>query len=212
LALELAKLTSDGAAGTPDMLATVNQLVEKQLAADPSMQELEKDHPGLIKHIAKVITDESQRQTEATMPKLQTRLQDLFASTMSAAELRQAINFYASPIGKKLIAAQQSGSNMEAMFATAVETGKVSSSDIVDRNRAISAQAAQNFSAEDQAALLAFGKTPAFLKVQQLGPKVTAITTQWSNETTPEDDAAMDTLVTDALAAYMAKASEKGGK
>ncbi len=213
LAMELAKITSDGAAGSPEMLASVNMLVEKQLATDPSMQELEKGHPGIIKHISKIITDVSQRQTEASMPKLQSQLQTLFADNMNGRELQQALAFYRSAVGQRLIAAQHSGKNLDGMFASILDKGEITESDIKTRNSDIAGTVTQSLDDKEENTLLEFAKTQAFLKVRKLGPKVTALTTAWSNEVSPEDDAAMDAIIEQEMSDYMAKSSgSKAGK
>ncbi len=213
LAMDLAKITSDGAAGTPEMLVSVNMLVEGQLAAQPSMKELEKGHPGIIKHISKIITDVSHRQTEASMPKLQSQLQTLFATNMNGRELQQALAFYRSPVGMKLIAAQHSGKNLDGMFASILENGEITERDLKTRNLQVSGDVTKNLEGVEEQTLLDFAKTQAFLKIRMLGPKVTTITTTWSNESSPEDDAEMDAIISQEIADFMAKSEgAKTGK
>jgi hypothetical protein len=209
LAQELALVTSTEIGVMNMQNGEMALLLENQFASSKDFQELEASYPGIIKHMTSTIIAEAARQSDATLPALRAKLQNIYATGMTIAELNEALSFYKSPLGQRLIADQNTDKNLGGLFAAAIENGKVDAKDLNARTRNIAIESVKENSNADNLALLAFSRTAAFKKILKLGPEVQKVTTDWMNESTPEEDAEMDRVIAQTMEDYIAKAEAK---
>jgi Uncharacterized protein conserved in bacteria (DUF2059) len=147
------------------------------------------------------------------LPNLRSRLSTLYVDQMAPDELQVAIDFYASSLGQRMVAMKNDEKGLDSLFTDMAKSEFVlTDKDLQKRNKGVADGFAKTAEKADIARLMIFASTPAFKKIQILGPKVSAITLEWTNNSSPEDEAAMDLLVVETMQAYMAKKTAKVGK
>lgn len=117
-------------------------------------------------------------------------------SGMTDSEIEDAIRFYGSPTGRKLIAAvasQVRGSTASQLQASAGEA------------------AVKAVSPEDQPALTAFMRTGAFAKITVIGPKIQQASIDWGQQLIEAHSAQLRGAVAQAVQAHISKSTLKAG-
>ena len=126
-------------------------------------------------------------------PGLRRMAADKVRASMTSAEMKQAADFYASPTGRKLTAA-------------AVASTRGSTASEIQNN--IQAGVVAAMSPDDAPALTAFAATPAYVKLQTLGPELQKASVKWA-ETLMAGNA---DRIRRAVASAVQRNSQKAGK
>ncbi len=115
---------------------------------------------------------------------------------MTDAEIEDAIRFYASPTGRKMISAVAT-----RIRGTTVAQLQASAGDA----------AVQAMGPEDQPALLAFMGTDAFRKIAVLGPRMQQASVDWGQKLIVANTPRLRTAAVEAMQAHMRKLPLKAG-
>jgi Uncharacterized protein conserved in bacteria (DUF2059) len=208
VALELAKTLKSEATIQGEARYAFDGRLAKDLQADPDVASLEAEYPGVTQHMLLAMQSEIEALTAKSIPDLWDRLAKIFASGMTEAELIQALAFYSSPTGKRLIAATHANTDYARLGKAVVEDpeSKVSVKDLKAAVRAGVGKTVDGMSEDDTATLMAFSKTAAYLRVRELGPKVIETAAEWSNESSAEDEQRMEEIASKAIEEFIDKA------
>lgn len=174
------------------------------LRSNPDMAETEREYPGIVDHIVIRMRPAVERMTRDALPKLWERTARLFDVHMTPSEIAQAQAFYGSPAGQRLIDAVSRNFDFKPMLGEATTDKDISAGSFRQGVAAGMPAIIAGMSKADQAVLLAFGSTAAFAKIQKLNPEVMRVKAAWANETTPEQDAELEAIVTRAAEEFMA--------
>ena len=177
-----------------------------QLAGNPALAALEKEHPGIIAHMFRASRSELEAITLERLPKLWAALAAIFASAMTDAEIAQTHAYYASAPGRRFKAAMLRNYDYSQELAPlAADIDAQVTPDAVRRGivNGIGGTLAE-LSPEDSAALVAFSRTPAFAKLQALSPQLLKATTDWGNAVSPDDEARIAAAMEPAMEAFIA--------
>lgn len=188
----------------------LNDTMPKTLASDPAFVAMEKEHPGIthamIEAMRPIIVDESIRR----LPVLWARLENIFARSFTAAELKTLIDFYASPTGVRVIKAMGEGSDFSRMLGTMVANDKanVTADDLRAGVQAGAAEVIRTATPEDIKAMEALMATSAGQKMRAVTPQIQAEAVAWGNEPSPETTAKVQKAVVDLVAKYIGKPAQ----
>jgi hypothetical protein len=190
----LARMLNSEAMTRVQMERVLSQTLPNALNADASFSALEKEHPGIsaamIEAMRPIVVDGLIK----TLPVAWERIGAVFAEELTAAELDQAIAFYASATGSRVL----EGMTREADFSKVMQemlagkNGKVNEASLHWSVSAGAVKAVQQLSPEDRRRLVDFGWSAAGAKLNATNRRVMAIVTAWSNEDHPEVDAQME--------------------
>ncbi|MCA1198755.1 hypothetical protein K9B35_12315 [Sphingomonas sp. R647] len=209
-ALKLAATTNpaEGITSESDRLFTGGELAES-MRADPEMAETEREYPGLIDHIAAQMRPTIERQVMASLPTLWNRLARIYDANLTPAEIDQAQRYYGSSAGSRLIRAVSRHFDYKPMLSESAQDEDVSTTSMRQGLAAGMPAIIAQMSSEDQAALMAFARTPTFTKIQKINPEIARVKAAWVNESTPEADAELEAVVTKAAEEFIAQKEAK---
>lgn len=198
------------------VLQETGRLFEKssldQLAANPEIGALEKAHPGIWRHVTAAARPELERQVVAGLPLLWASLATIYAEELTDAEIEQARVFYTSPAGQRLRAALIRNYDVGKELAPLVkdENAKTSAGDIRNALAGAIPETMAAMSAEDRAALLAFSQTPAFAKIERIGPRVLEASAAWGNREDPAGQQRINAVMEKAATEFLAAEGKRG--
>lgn len=183
----------------------------KDLQSDPDVAEMEADYPGITAYMLSSIRSEVEAQVTKSMPELWNAIAEVFATGMNAAELEQAYAYYSSPAGQRLVAATNENADYSKLSKAIVADpdSAVKAKDVNSALRAGLSKTVADMSNEDLGVLMAFAKTPAYRKVEKLGPAVQEASAVWANTSTPENDKRLEDIAVKAIEDFIEKADTK---
>lgn len=183
------------------------KLTRDAMLASPDVQAMEKQHPGVVDAMVRASLPVTKVQLRRRLPQLWDKLADFYLANFTPLELDQALTFYASPTGQKMIAQLIARIRPNAVAAELKKnpTGGVSAGALRSDVQATVPGIVGTLTAKDQAVLLAFSRTAAFARIQKIGPQVQELQVAWMRDVSPEDYAevrdAMKTVLDARLAA-----------
>lgn len=180
----------------------------KDLQSDSEIASMEADYPGITQYLMLELRSEVEKQVTDSLPALWDSLARLFVKTMNERQLAEALAYYSSDSGKRLIVATLENANYSRLTKAMIDNpeGNITGNDLSNSMRAGVGKTVSAMSAEDQSALLAFSKTEAYGKVRELGPKVQAVSAEWANESSPENEQRIEKIAGQAVEAFIEKA------
>lgn len=201
LGRKLAQLTN-----SEEMLAgQVSRMIQDALpplfAADPEMQALEKDYPGITKKLLDAASPMLRDETLKGLPRLWDRLGALYAARLTAAELGEVIAFFSGGIKARMMAASVGVLDTSGLLKETIDSpdGKISKDRVITTVSQGATGVLAKLSPADRDALARFGASPAGRRFNALMPEAVAIATAWANEPSPETDAKLARLMSDVL-------------
>jgi hypothetical protein len=165
----------------------------RQLASDPNIALLAKDNPGLLNALRAatrpIIVGYSRRVKLEYRP----RMIALLRSELTAAEATDVAAFYASPIGRRLVAGVSASYRPDTVLGTIDEERRVTSADVARDMDSASQATLQNLSpAEVEELNREIESRPAIAKLVPVVPKIAALRAQMEEEPlTAEEEAAV---------------------
>ncbi|RYY27357.1 MAG: hypothetical protein EOP62_07215 [Sphingomonadales bacterium] len=126
-------------------------------------------HPGLKAHVAAAVRPAFTKAMKKEIPGLRREIRAVVVAELSAAEIADALVFFASPTGTKL---------RTQIYATMAEKPDQSPDQM---QAAIMAAVMKNMAAADYPPLLAFGASPAAARMHTVNPKIAAASKAWSD-------------------------------
>lgn len=212
LGREIAQLLNSEAITIAQTRRMFDETMPGVFAQDPNLGAMEKQYPGIIRHMIDAMRPEILRNVTSELPELWDRLAPIYAGALTEAEMRESLAFYRSPTGVWLIDTMANNAD----FSSAL--GRV----VTDPNREITAAdlkagavdstigaVAGGMTAERGRAIMAFHGTSAGQKMRALQPKLLEVSAAWSNETDPAAEARVQKIVQDAVLGYMAQRGAK---
>lgn len=175
------------------------------IAQNPELAEIEKQFPGALAHMFDAARPEVERHIVASLPQLWTAIATLLSAELTSTEIEAARAFYSSPAGKRFKAAMLRNYDVTQEIAPLAKNldAKLEPSMIRRGIEGGAQDAVAELSAEDKAALLRFGRTPAFAKIRTLNTRLLQISADWSNASDPEFEARMETLMAAAMEEFI---------
>ncbi len=174
---------------------------------DANLGELEKKYPGIIRHMVDSVRPEILRNVTNQLPALWDRLAPVYAGALTEAEMRESLAFYHSPTGVWLIDTMATNADFSKAMSRAIQDpgGRLEAADL--KAGAVDASMGaviKGMNADRMRAVLAFGTTPAGLKMRSIQPRLLEISTDWANESDPDTDARVATIVGESLTKFIA--------
>lgn len=210
-ALELATLLSDRDLMMAGAARSYASGFRQIALADPATVALDEAYPGLIDRLIEVSQPVVLGQMERRLPELWRRQAELFAAELTPSEIEDAIAFYASPAGRKMMTAlgehYDEGPLMDDMMEN--PDYKISGEALTAGIAGAIPGIIREMDAGELRALFAFSRQPVFAKVKELGPRSQAINATWANEQTEEAQAEIDALMAKTIDNHLAAADAK---
>lgn len=184
-----------------DYVANARQL----LVARGKLDDLEARYPGIVEAMLRASVPTMNAQMRRRLSVLWVRLTDIYLARLAGPELDQTLAFYTSPTGKKMIASMDARMKPKAMTNDMIRNDDLSislgslQSDLKDALPGV----ISDMGPADKSALLAFMRTSAFPKLAAIVVPVQQTTLRWAQESSPEDDQQIQTVMADAMKAYM---------
>lgn len=178
------------------------------MANDPDAAAMFEEHPALLEAIFDGASPLVRRHIVASVPDLQQRAAKFYAERFTPSEIEQLIGFYESPTGAKLVAGMYAGIDMSRVVEAVGPDGtdQITGDEVRDMLDSTSARIMPAFNQADWKAIIAFGKTPVFGKIQKVMPEMMKFTAEIANEPSPEFDAELEQLLGRIVADYFAGA------
>lgn len=174
---------------------------------DPNLAMLEKQYPGIIRHMVDSARPVILNNVTTQLPVLWDRLAPVYAGALTETEMRESLAFYRSPTGVWLIDTMANNADFTQAMGRMMQDpdGKIEAADL--KAGAVDASMGaliQGMNADRMRAVMAFATTPAGLKMRSIQPKLLAISTDWANESDPDTDARVERIVGDSLTQFIA--------
>lgn len=185
--IELARLIHPASVNSAIVSYTFVNVVGPTYRADPNLKMLEAAHPGIIEAIIAPIRPKFEQGRTRVLPALWKKTGALYARELDMAELRQAVAFYGSPTGRRLV-------DFEARAIIHAGPPGKPSADIL--------ASAPNPASPDVAAKSAFDATPAGRRLAALEPEAAAIDAAWNNAPAPEGDARTNAALAEVMSRF----------
>jgi len=176
------------------MIEAVLDWMVAQLASDPNIALLAKDNPGLLEALRSatrpIIVGYSRRVKREYRP----RMVALLRSELTAAEASDVADFYASPIGRRLVAGISATYRPDSVLGTIDDERRVTSTDIErDMDSASQATLRALSAAEVEELNREIESRPAMAKLVPVVPKLAALRAEMEEEPlTAEEEAAIE--------------------
>ncbi len=207
-AYALADLRQGGPKMTPALIKTMRNQIHQIIKSDPDIAILENEYPGLINAGVDAMMPIVIRQTEAGMPTLFDRQAVLLIKNFSLREIQELDKIFKSPTFRRIRTAAQTNTNLSAVEDVVNEDRDINTSDIDRIQKDTVRNIVPTLSSADNAYLIKTSLNPTFKKFQKLMPQLNAIEAQWSNESTPEQDAEIEAAATKGYEEHFAKFEE----
>ena len=194
------------------MIESVLDWMVGELARDPNIAVIEAAHPGFLKRLRAaarpIIAGYSLRVKRAYRPRMIAILQ----SDLTAAEAAEIADFYASPIGRKVVAGVTQSYRPDAVLGTIETEQEVSVADVEQDMDSATQAALQGLSAQETAELYAeIAARPAMAKLVPVVPRIAALRAEMEEEPmTPEEDAAIEAAFGEIFASLEQPGTARG--
>ncbi|MDF7775335.1 DUF2059 domain-containing protein [Sphingomonas sp. AOB5] len=201
LGVQLTKLLNPTDAIEAMLDRIVHESMPKAFIADPSVQALEKEYPGVVKVMIDAMYPVLKRRLMGSVPEMWDLLGNHYASRLDTADLRAAIAFYSSPTGERIVAAMVAGVSFDSMLQDMVQTGEfdVGAGAMNGTLRDGARKAYSGLSAEDRANANRFAATPAGQRIVAANLSAQPLVLQWANRPDPAFDAELEAAMLPAL-------------
>lgn len=174
---------------------------------DPNLAMLEKQYPGIIRHMVDSARPVILDNVTAQLPVLWDRLAPVYAEALTETEMRESLAFYRSPTGVWLIDTMANNADFTKAMGRMMQDpdGKLQAVDL--KAGAVDASMGalvKGMNADRMGAVMAFVTTPAGRKMRSIQPQLLEISTDWANESDPDTDARVGKIVGDSLTKFIA--------
>lgn len=166
--------------------------VPKAFAKDPNFQEMERSFPGITNEFLNVMEPIVVAATIKRLPIYQAKVAALFDRRMNPSELNATGDFYASPAGRRVVALAVAGLDFGPILKRQIESeGKtaIASGEISSAAEAAVAPAMKQLDPSEMKVLIAFGSSPAGLKVNQMRAELALLAAEENNRPDPATEA-----------------------
>lgn len=205
--LELARMLNSAELTRAQTDRMLSETLPATLAADPEFTAMEKEYPGITKAMIDAMRTIVIDEVMQSLPQLWEKISAIYAEEMTAADLDEAIAFFGTPAGARLVENMTREADFSQMLKTIIadDEAKVTEGALRTEIRASATKATGKLSAEDRNALVNFGWSAAGAKIRIANARVIPIAAAWSNETTPEGDARMEKAMTEVVEKFIGK-------
>ena len=188
-------------------MAGAKQGFDGSLDANPELRQFGAEHPGLYAHLWKAVEPVFRTSLSNDHPLLLRRLADIYARQLTIAEVETLIRFYRSPTGMKLIAAMYRTPDLSSVMSE-ITSAAADGSDVPQSTlNKIQADAARRATAElgeeDKPTLEALGRELDLAKMNGISVQTKQVMLDWVNRADPALDARVETVVEDAMIAFL---------
>lgn len=151
-------------------------------------------HPGLREHVADKLRPAMRKIMKRALPGLRKDIAAIISADMTAAEIHDVAEFFASPTGRKVYAAA-----LDSM-------GDKPDRSAGDASAAATKAVMASLTAADVPAMMKFGASPAAGKMNKVNPKIAAASKAWANKLVAANEAKMRAIAKRATDRYVARA------
>lgn len=179
--------------------------VRNILANNPVFADLAEREPGYADDLATRLQPMMRAWSLESLDKARPRQVALLAETLTAQEAGRLADFYATPLGQRIVVGMAKGIDYSASVNPENPGQPLSSEnvqkDVQAASRRMAAEA--TFTPEEQVRLLKIIADPAFTKLSKIAPQMTNLVVEAENRPIPpETQAAMAKVLVDSLADY----------
>jgi hypothetical protein len=205
--LELARMLNSAELTRGQTDKMLRDTLPAALAADPEFAATEKEYPGITKAMIDAMRTIVIDEVMQSLPQLWEKIGAIYAEEMTIAEIDDAIGFFRTPAGARVVENMTQEADFSQMIKTMIadDAAKVTEGTLRTEMRASATKTMGKLSAQDRNALVNFGWSPAGVKIRTANARVMPIVAAWSNETTPEGDARMEKAMTDVVEKFIGK-------
>lgn len=203
LSLELSRILNSEAATQAQLRKMIDETMPNSFAKDPNFQMLEDAYPGITGQAIRAMAPHLEASIGQSLPEMQAEVAVVYRRHFDAAELRELIEFYSSPLGRKLIAGVSEQADFSASLDSAVASGgeNAITADQLGQGIALGAgKVVDSLTTSERAEVFRFGLSPLGFKLNKLNVEVQALMAEFANRPDPELEAAIAKSLDDVIA------------
>ena len=172
-------------------LTSPQEQIRAHLAPLPQFVELERLRPGALDKIIDLVRPIMREQSDRVEAEYRPRMIALLRSGLSRAEAAEVAEFYASPLGRKVLAANAANMQSSSVVNAAVSGGAVSTADVQADIRATENAVRDSFTQAELAQFYReFVARPGLAKLAPLVPRVAALRAEMESERLNDEEQA----------------------
>lgn len=190
-------------------LSTLTTTIAQQFAtAAPELIEAEAKFPGLARAMAEAMRPILRTYTNRIRSAYQPRMIAILAEALTPTEARDIAEFYASPLGRKLLGGISDSYDGKATVADAIKGGDISAEAIATDSRVTVRRARARFTAAELAEMDELGRRkPALLKMSAIAERLAPLRLEMENAPMlAAEEQALESTITAAVEKHIRSA------
>lgn len=191
-----------------EQISSVIDTMAKQLVtATPELLELEGQFPGLSRKAAEAMRPTFRSYSTRVRELYRPRFIAVFAEMFTPAEAEDVADFYASPVGRRLLGAVSDAYDGSEIVAAAVKGGDISDAAIMSDTSRAARRAVARMSEDELTAMGELAqRKPALLKLATLNERLRPFRVEMENAPMlPEEEKALEYAITTAMEKHVAR-------
>jgi hypothetical protein len=184
-AYEAAQIYYSEASARSEVKAAIATLITA-FKSEPAFIEAEEQLPGITAYIIAAIEPGVTEELVQSLPDLWTQLANVMTSRMNEAELAEYKAYLLSPTARRMrevmLAKADYGDILQEVRGTGDFQGEVTSNTILKTQMQAASKAAAEISPEDAKVVMDFAGRPVFIKVANMLPELSRVTSNWANQ------------------------------
>jgi hypothetical protein len=202
--MELARILNPEGPMVEMITRNFSDSMRSVIESNEDYRTLEQDYPGISKAMVESMTEAMRADAIADLPHERRRYARLYAEHFTPGETAELMHFYTSSAGQRLIAAKFAKLDVKPLMAEFTENpdAEVSQQHIRAMNRAATSTIVGEMSPDDRAALLAFAKSPVFVKLAAARGAIQKLEADIANEPDPQLDKALEAAADAVMAKF----------
>lgn len=190
-------------------LSTLTTTMAQQFAAAPELVEAEAKYPGLSRAMAAAMRPVLRAYTNRIRETFEPRFIAVLRGALTPVEARDIADFYASPLGRKLLGGISDSYDGKATVADALKGGDISAEALAADNRTTVRRALARFTPAEMAEMGALARRkPALLKMSAIGESFKPLRLEMENTPLqPAEEQALESAITAAIEKHIRTAA-----
>lgn len=207
-AYDLLVIRNDGENLSPSMQSEMRNQIFTIFSKQSDFIILETAYPGILNDLLDNMMPVLLRQVSETMPDLFDRQAKHLVTQLSIKELKEMQRILIAPTFRRIRKASVSNLDLSSIEDAILNDNDLKTDDIASIQTDTVENILPKLSQADSKFLVKISSDPVFIKFLAAKPELDRIEAQWSNEDTPENEAELETIVTNSIENYIANIEE----
>lgn len=185
-------------------------LMQELFSSNPDLAELDRDDPGVVKEMARVVLPIINKYMRVRLPELQARQSDLYFRNFSEQEIDRLIAFYTSPTGQRMITLMMDNLQPNAVIEQLKSSGdlKISSESALTDIRRTAPAIMAAMTEADLKELETLMQSGLLVRMKMIANETQTIALTWMDESAPGEEEEIE----EAMSALFEHRAEKATK